>query len=133
MIKTEGQIVTEIYKYVASSPLAEAVDGSVLKSIDRDVNSTTEDIVIKPLANSPKQVQETIVNVNIYVPDTLDEGQYVKNGERCDELEVIACECLEVVHLGGARLHLEEQHTYKVQDARCHVINCRMLYQIENS
>lgn len=132
MIKSEGQIVTEIYKYVVTTSLASSITGKVLKSVDRDPNSSDEDIVIKALANSPRQVQETIVNLNIYVPDNLDEGQYVKNGSRCDELEAIACLVLEVFWIGGARISLEEQHTYKVQDARCHVINCRLLYKIEN-
>lgn len=132
MIKSEGQIVTEIYKYVITTPLAAAITGKVLKSIDREPNSVSEDIVIKPLANNPKQVQETIVNMNIYVPDTLDEGQYIKNGERCDQLEALACTDFEVFWIEGARIALEEQHTYKVDDARCHVINCRLLYKIEN-
>ena len=133
MIKSEGQIVTEIYKYVVNTTLASAISGKVLKSTDRDPNSVLEDIVIKPLANKPKQVQETIVNLNIYVPDQLDEGQYIKNGERCDILEEVACRELEVFWIGGARISLDEQHTYKVDDARCHVINCKLLYKIENS
>ena len=133
MIKSEGKIVTEIYKYVKTTALAAAISGKILKSIDRDVNSDTEDIVIKPLANSPKFTQQTIVNLNIYVPDLLDDGQYNKNGSRCDTLEEIACQDLEVFWIGGARVNLEEQHTYKVADARCHVINCRLLYKIENS
>lgn len=133
MIKSEGQIVTEIYKYVITTSLAEAINGKVLKSRDREPNSVSEDIVIKPLANNPKQVQETIVNLNIYVPDELDEGQYIKNGARCDQLEAIACTDLEVFWIDGARIALEEQHTYEVPDARCHVINCRLIYKIENS
>ena len=133
MIKSEGKIVTEIYKHIITTQLAAMISGKVLKSIDRDPNSVKEDIVIKALANSPKQVQEAVVNVNLYVPDNLDEGQYVKNGERCDQLEEQAVKDLEVFWVGPARIHLEEQHTYKVEDARCHVINCRMIYKIENS
>jgi hypothetical protein len=133
MIKSEGRIVTEIYRHIVTTSLAAAITGKVHKSTDREPNSVSEDIVIKALANSPKQVQQTIVNVNIYVPDNLDDGQYVKNGARCDQLEEIACNDLEVFWIGPARVHLEEQHTYKVEDARCHVINCRMIYQIENS
>ena len=132
MIRTEGEIVTDIYKYVAGSPLAVVVNGEIIKSRNRPLNSDKEDIVIKPLANQPGQTQVTIVNCNIYVPDEIDNGQYEKNGARCDELERLSATLFEVFHLSGARVILDSQHTYQVENARAHVINNRLLYTVIN-
>jgi len=132
MIQTEGRIVTDIYKFIRQSALAEAVSGNIYKSINRPPNSKEEDIVIKPLSNMPRQRQECVVNVNIYIPDQLDDGQYDKNGARCDELEEVAAQVLEVFHLETARVILDTQHTYQVPEANAHVINNRLLYTIVN-
>jgi hypothetical protein len=132
MIKTEASIVTEIWKYVRGSQLASAIDGEVLKSRDRSLNSKKADIVIKPLSNRPGQRQQSYVNCNIYVPDLLDDKQYEKDGARCDELEEIAAQVLELFHLDTARVVLDEQHTYKVENANAHVINNKLYYQIIN-
>lgn len=132
MIHTEGEIVTGVYRYVVGSVLASAVSGLVYKSRNRPVNSDKEDIVIKPLSNAPRQKQQCTINLNIYVPDNYGDGQYEKNGERCDELEAVAAQVLEVFHVGGARVVLETQHTYQVENANAHVINNRLLFTVVN-
>ena len=134
MIQTEGHILNLIYKYIKASELADAINGDVYKSIDRPINSTKEDIVIKALANLPRQRQSAKVNVNIYVPDFQDDGQWNKDGSRCDELEEIAARTLEVFHVGGSRVCIDTGdnsafHTYKVDDAHAHVINIKLLYE----
>ena len=133
MIRTPGCIATDIYKYVTGSPLADAINGEVLKSIDRKPNADTEDVVIKVLANRPAQKQQTVINVNIYIPDFINEnGQYEKNGERCDELEEIAASVFYVFHLNGARVVLDSQTTFQEDNANAHVINNRLLYTVIN-
>jgi hypothetical protein len=133
MIRTPGSIATDIYKYVMASALAEAVNGEVLKSRDRKPNSKTEDVVIKVLANMPAQKQQTVINVNIYIPDFVNEdGQYEKDGERCDDLEAIAAKVFEVFHLNGARVILDSQTTMQEDNANAHGINNRLLYTVIN-
>lgn len=132
MIKSEGKIVTEIWRYVSNSSLATLIDGDVYKSRNRPLNSTKVDIVIKPLSNQPKQKQMCYVNCNIYVPDQIDNGQYDKDGDRCDALEDEAARVLEVFRTTDARIVLESQHTYKVDGANAHVINNRLLYTVIN-
>lgn len=132
MIRTPGSIAIDIFKYVKASPLAAVVNGEVLKSIDRKPNSKTEDVVIKVLTNRPAQSQQTVINVNIYVPDFFENGQYEKNGERCDELEEKAASVFEVFHVNGARVVLDSQTTYQEDNANAHVINNRLLYRIIN-
>ena len=132
MIRTEASILTDIWKYVNNSELATAISGEVIKSRKRPLNSKKEDIIIMPLANVPAQRQQGVVNCNIYVPDIIDEGQYDKDGVRCDALEEIAASILEVFSLSGMRVVLESQHTYEVKDCQCHVINNRLSYQLIN-
>lgn len=133
MIRTPGGIATDIYKYVLKSEMAAAVNGEVLKSLDRKPNSKTEDIVIKVLANRPAQKQQTVINVNIYVPDNLNKyGQYEKIGGRCDELEEVAARTFEVFSINGARVILDSQTTFQDENANAHVINNRLLYMIIN-
>ena len=132
MIKSEGKIVTEIWKYVSNSELATAINGEIYKSRNRPLNSNTVDIVIKPIANTPSQRQLSYINCNIYIPDEIDDGQYDKNGEECDRLEEIAARVLEVFSIDGARIVLDTQHTYQVTDAHAHVINNRLFYQFIN-
>ena len=134
MILTEGHILNGIYKYIKGSELASAINGEVYKSLDRPVNSKTEDIVIKALANLPRQRQSAKVNVNIYVPDFQEDGQWNKDGSRCDELEEIAARVLEVFHVDGSRICIDTNdnasfHTYQVDNAHAHVINIKLLYE----
>lgn len=130
MVRTEGDIVTALWRYVMSSILPANISGRVYKSTDRPVNSTKEDIVIKPLANLPKQKQEGFINVNIYVPDIMDEGQYNKDGDRCDLLERVAVEVLEVFDVEDIRFTLDTQHTLEVEQA--HLINNKILFNLIN-
>jgi hypothetical protein len=132
MIHTEGEIVTAIWRYVCGTALADAITGEVYKDIDRPVNSELEDIVVRPLTNVPRQKQTCVINVNVYVPDHFDDGQYVKDGERCDLLEKESAQLLEVFFIEGARIYLDTQHTYEVKDAKAHVINNRLVYTVIN-
>jgi hypothetical protein len=134
MIQTEGAILNGIFKYIKGSELAASISGEVYKSIDRPVNSDKEDIVIKSLANLPRQRQRTKVNVNIWVPDFQEDGQYHKDGSRCDELEEVAARVLEVFRVDDARVCIDTSdnsafHTYKVEEAHSHVINIKLLYE----
>jgi hypothetical protein len=132
MVRSEGSIITGIYKYVRGTNLAMSINGEICKSRNRPVNSDKEDIVIKAVGNTPRQKQQCIVNVNIYVPDIVDEGQYDKNGARCDELEEMAASEFEVFRVDSARVYLDTQHTYEVSEAHAHVINNRLLYTVIN-
>lgn len=48
---------------------ATSISGGVYKLNGRPVNSRKEDIVISPVANINDQLQEAVLNVNVYVPD----------------------------------------------------------------
>ena len=133
MRQTSDDILTRIYRYVKATELAETISGEVIKGKDRKANSRTEDIVIKILANHLAQRQEAYVNVNIYVPDVESDGHFEKNDTRCNELERLSMDLLEVFWVGTARVTCEEQQTYPVANGREHVINNKLLFTIENS
>ena len=133
MRQTSDDILTRIYRYIMGTELATTISGEVIKGKDRQVNSQNEDIVIKILANRPAQRQEAYVNVNIYVPDKESDGHYEKNDLRCNELERLSMDLLEVFWVGDSRITCEEQTTMAVANGREHVINNKLLFTIENS
>ncbi len=134
MIQTEGHILNGIHRYIKASELAAAVSGDVYNDRPRPVNSDKEDIVIKVLANMPRQRQSVKVNVKIFVPDQHVKGQYEKDGQRCDELEEVAARVLEVFRIGDARVCIDTTdnvsfHTYSSEEAHAHIINIKLLYE----
>ena len=132
-MKTDQEIKTEIFEYIKGSTLEDTVSG-VLTKRKRPLNSKCEDIVITVLANRNEQKQQAFVNVNIYVPDqnVKKNGQYEENGERIEILEKLSSEFLNVFWVGSARISLEEQHTFEAPNGVEHIINNKLLYQIEN-
>lgn len=129
-MKTVDEIATDVFRYVKASALASAVNGKVINGKDRDVSSTTEDIVVKVLANNLAQMQEAYLNVNIYVPDKYNKRQYVKDEERVPLLERLAIDNLSVFHVDDARVTAESQTTLASQNGKEHIINLRLLYRI---
>ena len=132
-MKTDQEIKEEIFLHIKGSVLEDAVSGIVTKR-RRPMNSKKEDIIISILANQNAQKQQALVNVNIYVPDqnVKKNGQYEEDGERLTELSRIAADFLEVFWIGPARVSLEEQRTLELPNGTEHVINNKLLYQIEN-
>lgn len=68
-MKTDIDIKDDIYLLVKDSPIAEAVNGRIVRDGDRDTNSDKEDVVISVLANVNQQNQTATINVNIHVAD----------------------------------------------------------------
>lgn len=132
-MKTDQEIKEEIFLHIKGSVLEEAVSGIVTKR-KRPLNSKDEDVIISVLANQNAQKQQAFVNVNIYVPDknVKKNGQYEEDGERLTELSRLAADFLDVFWIGPARVSLEEQRTIESGNGTEHVINNKLLYQIEN-
>ena len=130
-MKTSGEIATGIYKYVKEH-LGGLISGQVINDKDR-IETGKEDIVIKVLANNLAQLQESYVNVNIYVPDVLRKEVYVRKDERVIQLERAAMDLFEKpFRVDGARVVIENQTTLASNNGRDHVINNKLLYQIIN-
>ena len=92
MTKTGKQIQGDIYRMLKTSGVASAISGDVYRNGYRPRDSRKEDATVSFTAGLPDQIQTGIVTVNIFVPDIDpdDNGTWVEDGQRTEELESIA-------------------------------------------
>lgn len=128
MIKSDIEIKDDIYKFIKGSVLEKAVTGK-LKKTRRPKDSNLEDIVISILDNGTGQMQEAFVNVNIYVPDDMRDGQAEEKTIRLRELCTIAYNLLEVGRGDSYRFTLDKQRVMEVNGKNEHFINNKLLYR----
>lgn len=133
-MKTDNDIKNDVYLMLLHSPIKNAVTGS-LRKIERNPSSRDEDIIISILANdSPRQVQESFVNVNIYVGDIQEksggEVHYVENTLRTEQLARIIADMFIEAYIGDSyRITMDSQRVLAVSATNEHCINTRLLYQ----
>jgi hypothetical protein len=97
MRKTASEIEADVYALIKASKLVitstgnTPISGLVYKEGMRPLNALTEDISVSFLTGLDGQVQDFIVNVNIFVKD-IDNGSgvFVKNITRIKALEKLA-------------------------------------------
>ena len=129
-MKSDILIKDDIYQFLKASSLASAVTGKICKTGVRPKGSDKEDVVISVIANLNGQIQEAIVNVNIYVKDDIkSDGQNQEATIRLRELCSLAANLLEVGSGEDFRFTLESQRVIAVEDAKVHVINNRLNYK----
>lgn len=129
-MKSDILIKDDVCAFIKKSPLATSITGKVCKQGVRPKGSDKEDIVISVIANMNGQIQEAVVNVNIYVADDIkSDGQNQEATIRLRELCRIASETLEVGSGEDFRFTLESQRVIEVQKTQEHVINNRLIYK----
>ena len=69
MNRTGTQALADVYQYIKGSALAEMVSGGAYYAGTRPRDSKLEDIVVGYLAGVPADLQQIVVNINIFVPD----------------------------------------------------------------
>ena len=132
-MKSDILIKDDVYAIIKQSPIAAAVTGKVCKQGVRPKGSDKEDVVIAVVTNMNGQIQEAVVNVNIYVKDDIkSDGQNQEATIRLRELCRIASETLEVGSGEDFRFTLESQRVIEVQETQEHVINNRLIYKQVN-
>lgn len=132
-MKSDILIKDDVHSFIKKSPLASAVTGKVCKQGIRPKGSDKEDVVISVIANQNGQIQEAVVNVNIYVKDDIKaDGQNQEATIRLRELCEIASDTLEVGRGEDFRFTLESQHVIEVEATKEHVINNRLNYKQVN-
>ncbi len=157
-MKTDIDVIDDIYNYLKGSQLAEEVTGKLCKGRRPSISDAgkaykptgrrsravgvatalatktgTEDIVISVVTNFNGQIQEVIVNVNIYVCDKLRETWYDIDTIRVRQLAAMASELLQVHQGDGYRFTLESQRVIASQDTNEHVINNQLNYKQVNN
>ncbi len=92
MAKTGKQIQGDIYQLLKDSTLYTMISGEVYRKGYRPRDSRLEDAVVTFTAGFPTEIQEGVVTVNIYVPDIdpYENGVLVEDGERTEQLELLA-------------------------------------------
>lgn len=94
MAKTGKQIQGDIYRLLRDSTLYTLISGEVYRNGLRPRDSQKEDAVVTFTAGLPDQIQTGVVTVNFFVPDIDpdDNGTWVEDGRRAEELEKLAQE-----------------------------------------
>lgn len=126
-MKSDIRIKIDIYRFIKGSTLEGMVNGK-LTYRKRPKGSDKEDIIISVLANKNGQIQDAIVNVNIYVKDDLIDGQYEEASARIDEIAAEAESFLDHGIGNGFRFVLDSQHVEEVKDLNQHFINNKLVY-----
>lgn len=84
----------DVYQWLRGSTLAEMVSGEVYYAGTRPRDSKAEDIVVGYLAGVPADLQQIVVNINIFVPDVdpWQNGVLTPNIARLSAVETAAAE-----------------------------------------
>lgn len=132
-MKSDIEIKDAICDIIDGSALEKAITGKLSKTL-RPANSNKEDIVISILENGSGQKQEAFVNVNIYVPDYIRDGQAEENTIRLRELCRMSYELLFNCRGDGFRVDSSgsKQRVMEVNGKKEHFINNKLLIQISN-
>jgi len=102
MNKTGYQVTGDVYQFIKDSALAELVNGDVYHAGTRPRDSNKEDIVIGFLAGYPADLQELVVNVNVFVPDVdpWNNGVLTPDVGRLTAIETAAATWVESLTVG---------------------------------
>lgn len=132
-MKSDIEIKDAIYNVIKGSALEKAITGKLSKT-KRPSNSNKEDIVVSILDNGSGQMQEAFVNVNIYVPDYIRDGQAEEYTIRLCKLCELSYELLFNCRGNGFRVDSKgsKQRVLEVNGKDEHFINNKLLIQISN-
>lgn len=129
-MKNDEQIKEEVHEYILSTPLADEVTG-IVKRDRRPRDSRSEDVIISVLANENGQVQQSTVNVNIYVQDKPAGRENDPDHERLNYLAQLSSEIFEVFRSSSYRARLLSQRITAVGEDE-HVITNKIEYKQVN-
>lgn len=129
MILSDIDIKDAVYRLIAGSSLPNLISGKVYKDT-RPANSELEDISISVLAGDAAQIQEFVLNVNLFVPDIDRGNEHVENTGR---LRTLASECISLMEhkiVDRFWFKLESQRIMAVEEADFHFINNRLSVRV---
>lgn len=135
-MKTDIDICKDIFHIVMGSPIKAPITGITGNVTYTGRETDKEDCVISVLDSMNGQIQDSKVNVNIYVHDITSNGLIKSNIPRISELSNI---CKDVFGDGkrsvfgdGFRVTLEKQRVLPVNGKNEHVINNTIRYKFNN-
>lgn len=134
MIKTGKQIQGDIRNLIMDSSLAKKITGAVYRNGLRPRDSQKEDAIVTFTAGLPDQIQTGVVTVNIFVPDIDpdDNGTWVEDGQRCEEVEKLAQEWTDslTAKISCYKFSLQQTiRTYDEPDIHQHFVFVKLKYE----
>lgn len=137
MYKTGKQIEGDIYQLLTNSTLASSLSGGVYRNGYRPRNSRLEDAIVTFTAGMVGEVQTGVVTINIYFPDIdpYDNGIWVVDGERAEELENLADAWVHDITYAASSYKFRLQQTiYTEEDSeiRQHFVVVRLMFEYSN-
>ena len=132
MIHTDIDIKDEIYQWISSSSLMSSLSGAIYKDA-RPLNSTKEDVIIAVIArDAGYQIQEAIVNVNVYIPDIRRGQEAIEDMIKLRSICTACASLFDYKHEGDAIYALDSQEVMKANGIDWHVINNRIRVRYNN-
>lgn len=122
---TPIELKDKIYLILLEKKLDVAISGRIYKE-PHPANSMLEDVEISILDGTADQIQDFIVNVNVFVQDIRRDDEMIENDPRLRQLGRAFQDALESYVLNGYNITLEKQQVFKVRDRDIHVINNRL-------
>ena len=132
MIRTDIDIKDLLWSWIYESALAAEITGEVYKD-KRPLNSDKEDVVIAVIGrNADSQIQEAIVNVNVYVADKRRGKEAVEDTARLRALANTSATLFEYAHFGDWICELDSQEVMEAGGIDWHIINNRLRLRFSN-
>lgn len=135
-MKTTCDTDDVLFEILKAGSLIQEITGEVYPDGERALNSEKEDVTINSLPITNEQLQRSISNVNIFVPDievkTSKGVKWVKNRARIAQLSVLAKEDLKDGVSGDFTWDIEQQQVLKDEDSNSHFINFRIEFFVSN-
>lgn len=139
-MKTTLDLVDITWKHINASPLKEAISGGVYK-FKRPTNSEAEDVVINSLPITNGQLQQAVVNVNVFVPNKVQSIGGYQDDEQPDtkRLKLLAelatsdlVDVWEPEDSYGVNYDVQQQTVIQDDDSKQYYINIRLQFYSVN-
>lgn len=135
MAKTGKQIQGDIYRMLRNSAIPAAISGVVYRNGCRPRDSRKEDAIVTFTAGLPDEIQTGVVTVNIFVPDIDpdDNGTWIEDGRRAEELEAMAQEWVNSLTANKSDYLFSLQSTiatYEEPEIHQHFVSIRLKYRL---
>lgn len=134
MAKTGKQIQGDVYRLIRDSTLYTMISGEVYRNGYRPRDSRKEDAVVTFTTGLTDEIQTGVVTVNIFLPDIDpdDNGTWIEDGRRAEELERLAQEWADslTAEVSCYKFRLQQTiYTESEPDIRQHFVVVKLKYE----
>ena len=129
-------IVDILYQVLQNNVgITSAINGEITKK--RQINSDKEDVVIGSLPVTGEQIQQGIVNINIYVPNLTVKLNSIQdnshpNHQRLKTLTALVIEAVDEKYYSDYWFFVQQQSLFESETGNEHYSNIRLEFYSEN-